>query len=89
MGKILSRESCDKIKAIRTGADYQNAITQGWMCEGSDDNCICVFNNDTDESVIADYHGNIKSNGLSATKPEDILPYIKAEGVIAIICNCG
>lgn len=78
MGKILSKDACDKIKALNK--KFAKYADKGWMCEGGEyeENgkiipCNNIFNNDTDEFIRGSYDGQIityvaSSVGLEGAK---------------------
>ncbi len=84
MGKILSEEQCRKIKELNE--KFRPYTEKGWMCEGSEYGevvCNCIFNNDTDESFMADYDGNIlDSTYVSSTGLNELKTMAKIQGDI-------
>ncbi len=95
MGGILNERQTQQIKAIRR--QIQELDIDGWMCEGTeyednDGNIKCghiFFNNDLDESFIADYDGNVLPGGSApylAQRP-DLLKYAALEGQIRKIAE--
>lgn len=58
----------------------------GWMCEGSDDDLLMVFNNDTQQTFVCDYYGNIKwaydDDGNSFCPSKELKKFAELEGMI-------
>lgn len=66
MATILDSAKCSKIKDIRKKID--SLELDGWLCEGTDQPgypANVFFNNDLDESFIADYNGQILSSSVT------------------------
>lgn len=62
---VLNNEQVAKIKSLnhkQIELDSSFGTSNGWMCEGADDEEIVFFNNDLGLMFYADYYGNIKGN---------------------------
>lgn len=83
MGKILSDSQCAQIKTIR--AKIRKLDTEGWLCEGGDENRLVFFNNETDQYFDSDYYGNILTSNFTVTLA--LKERAKLEGQIMMIGN--
>jgi hypothetical protein len=82
MGSILSEVQCQQIK--RLNKRFEPYAKKGWMCEGSDKFglCNCIFNNDTDEILWADYNGHILEAHISLATAKDARQMAIIQGAI-------
>lgn len=66
-------------------------LKKGWMCEGSEDSngkpCNAIFNNNTEEFFLADYHGNILYANTNTEPIENIKTMAKIQGDIRLVCG--
>ena len=81
-------EWCDlirkRVKELK--AQFEPFAEKGWMCEGADDadgNLYnVIFNNETNESLTADYSGKIISSSLNVTTLKDARKMADIQGNI-------
>lgn len=62
---ILTKEQVSRVRLLDAEQkliDKTFGTSEGWMCEGADDNLIAFFNNKLDLFFYADYFGNIKGD---------------------------
>ena len=78
---VLTKEQVAQIRLLDAEQkliDKTFGTSNGWMCEGADDNLIAFFNNKLDLFFYADYFGNIK--GEHNFVNEDLKKIVVLEG---------
>ena len=82
MANILSEKQCKRIKQLNK--EFEPYADKGWMCEGSDKfgPCNCIFNNDTDEILWADFNGNVIEAHISLASAKDAREMARIQGAI-------
>lgn len=86
---MLTNEQSNKIKELRRQIKeiYKGSVL-GWMCEGTDDNCLFCFNNELEASFLINYKGVVVSpvHPDSVVITDEILQWARLEAQIANIC---
>lgn len=82
MARVLTKEQSSEVKEIRE--KIRALQLEDWLCEGADDSRLALFNNATDDLVIVDYYGNVKSSTCDIS--EALQKRAIYEGQIAQIC---